>query len=80
VVNKKQKAPHGGARTGSGRPLLADGTGKRVNVYLDQRSIDIALEAGSDNTPNGTSNMSKGIRHALEFWAEYGPGRLQPPR
>lgn len=52
---------HGGSRPGAGRPSLADGTGRRVNVYMDTDSIATAVEAGA-------GNMSKGIRSALEFW------------
>lgn len=48
-----------------GRPAEMQG-GKRVNVYLDSKSIALALRLGD-------GNLSAGIRKALEHW-----GRLPP--
>lgn len=43
----------------SGRPKL-DGSPKRVAIYLDEASVELAKDLGS-------GNISKGVRNALSF-------------
>ena len=52
---KKQTAPHGGAREGSGRPKIG---AQRVNVSLDEETLRRAREIGA-------GNVSDGLRRAI---------------
>lgn len=57
--DKKSKSParhESGQKTQGRPPKMTDG--KRVNIYLDQPSLDRAAELGG-------GNVSKGIRKAL---------------
>jgi len=59
-----EKSTHGGRGRGGGRPRLdGDAQAKRINVSLDQATIDRAREIGD-------GNLSEGIRRAVSRCAD----------
>lgn len=62
--NSRARPGNGGPRSGSGRPALE--SGRRVNVTLDEATIELAQQLG-----NG--NLSAGLREAVRRATENKP-------